>query len=166
MLQPNNIGVFRNFPKEMEIISGNPWFREYGCEKWSIAFFMNTCIYKAFEDNYRGKYVGVDPFLDAMNSLNRGNVYGYDDYDAAYMAAREIFQDEKSLEKFILEKVVPSVEKKLRRSASIDLCMIRSLVMSFNLIISSNYIYIYDRCDKELLERKIKLYEDKKNGKK
>lgn len=150
---------FQKFPKELDIVCESPWFRNYKARNWYFDFYINYCVYRVFEDNYRNKCVGVVPFLDAMNTI-----MGWDRrstiYMTAYMAAKEIFTDEKSLITFIRKRVFPYTKKFGDYELSLDDAL-ELLTIGFNSVIDTDYQDVYDRC-----EEKFKAEMDKSNGNK
>lgn len=157
-LEPNFHDLQRYFPEEMKIVLGNPWFNDYGRKNWYYAFFMNYCICRVFEDNYRDKYVGINPFLDAMNKIVFNNFYGDAPYHAVYMAAKLIFANESQLEYVLKNDILPAASSRLYIGFIRNSALVRVIDDTFCSHIRYKYRDVYDRCLEELKHEPGMLY--------
>lgn len=158
-LEPKYSDLQRYFPKEMKIVLGNPWFKDYGRRSWYFAFFMNYCIFRVFEDNYRDKYVGINQFLDAMNKIVFNNFYGDAPYHAVYMAAKRIYPSELHLESLLAGVILPAaIERISYVGFTWNSALIRVADDTFCDHIRYKQREIYDHCLEELKREPGMLY--------
>jgi hypothetical protein len=145
----------------MKVVYENPWFREYRRRNWYYAFYMNYCIYRVFKDNYRNNCVGIDAFLDSMHSIMLSFFRPISSHDAIYMAAKEIFLDEKSLEVFISKNVLHILQKRLFIDSTKSYHVIGEMAKIFSWLIKRDYKDVYDRCVEEIKAQNLKAADDK-----